>query len=233
MPKNEDELIKPAVEGTLAAMKGAEKYGIKRIVITSSIAAIFAQKQGFDRSNLDESIWSDVEAAKPYPKSKTLAEKAAWDFVSKLPEGKKIEVVTINPSLILGPSFIKSDFSSGELIARFMSGKVPGMPKIMLAVVDVREVAQAHLEAILRPEAAGQRFILSSENLWFKDMGIILKNSFGDSYRIPTKELKFCLVKTASVFDSSLKSILPDWGVEIRMNNQKSKEVLGINYRPA
>lgn len=141
IPKNEDELIRPAVQGTLAAMKGAQKYGAKRVVITSSVASIVFQALDYTNSKFDESIWSNVEASQPYPKSKTLAEKAAWEFLEKLPEEERFELATINPALILGPSFVKGDFSSAEAITKIMSGKFPGVPRLMLSAVDVREVA--------------------------------------------------------------------------------------------
>jgi len=150
-----------------------------------------------------------------------------------LPENERFELVTINPSFILGPSFVKSDFSSAEAICKIMSGKYPGMPRIMMSVVDVREVAQAHLEAILRPEAAGKRFILSAEDVWFREIAEKLHAEFGRDYWIATMELKYCLVKMVSLFDPSIRVILPIWDRELHLNNQRSKELLGIDYRPS
>jgi len=113
-PKNADVLIKPAVEGTLAAMRGAEKHGVKRVVVTSSMAAVANTKEKVDI--LTDDTWSDVNLGGPYERSKTLAEKAAWDFVAAQDPAKKIELVVLNPAMILGPAFIKTDFSSGILI---------------------------------------------------------------------------------------------------------------------
>lgn len=108
-----------------------------------------------------------------------MAEKAAWDFLAKLPEDEKFEVVTINPSMILGPNMVNGDFTSGQIIAQFMNGKMNTCPKISFPMVDVREVAQAHLMGIKVEEARNKRYILSAESLWFKDMGAILKEKYG------------------------------------------------------
>jgi nucleoside-diphosphate-sugar epimerase len=117
VPDDENVVIKPAVEGTLAAMRAAHKYKVKRVVLTSSVAAIYIQKPEDKKDVLNESDWTDPSLAGPYEKSKTLAEKAAWDFVQSLPESERFELVVINPSLIMGPSIITGDFSSATLIS--------------------------------------------------------------------------------------------------------------------
>jgi dihydroflavonol-4-reductase len=111
-------------------------------------------------------------------KSKTLAEKAAWDYLNGLPESEKFELVIINPVLILGPSLITGDFSSGQIITKLLSGKLPGMPKIMMSIVDVRDVAYAHLQAIKIEDAKNKRFILSSDSVWFKDVAEVLRQAY-------------------------------------------------------
>lgn len=144
-PDDENVLIKPAVEGTLAALRAAHKYKVKRVVVTSSIAAIYARKPEDMKDVLNESDWSDPSAADDYEKSKTLAEKAAWDYVLNLPESERFELIVINPALIFGPSLITGDFSSATLISDILRCKYPGTPKIMMPIVDVRDVAHAHL----------------------------------------------------------------------------------------
>jgi dihydroflavonol-4-reductase len=129
-PKDENVLIHPAVEGTLAVMRAAHKHKVKRVVITSSVAAVMFKKPENVKDLYDEEDWSDVEACSPYEKSKTLAEKAAWEFLNGLPESERFELVTINPVLILGPSLIAGDFTSASIITQLMSGKYPGMPKV-------------------------------------------------------------------------------------------------------
>jgi len=121
-------LIQPAVEGTLAVMRAAHKFKVRRVVITSSVASIMSGGKDSYKDIYNEDDWSDVKACGAYEKSKTLAEKAAWDFISDLPEKERFELVTINPSLILGPNFVLGDFTSGVLIQKIMSGAYPGMP---------------------------------------------------------------------------------------------------------
>jgi len=165
-PKDEMVLIKPAVDGTMAAMRACHKHKVKRIVITSSIAAIYKckDKTKVDFSNED---WTDCEIAEPYEKSKTMAEKAAWDFLESLPENERFECATINPGFVIGPNLNTAFFTSGDVISKILTGEFPGFPDIRFPTVDVRDVAQAHLEAILRPEAAGKRFILCAEAIPF------------------------------------------------------------------
>ncbi len=114
------------------------------------------------KTTYDESDWSDIKACPTYDKSKTLAEQAAWDYHRSLPEADRFELVTINPSLILGPALIASDFTSGVFIQKVMSGAFPGMPKVQCCIVDVRDVALAHLRSITVPEAKDNRFALSN-----------------------------------------------------------------------
>lgn len=228
-PKHEDVLIKPAVEGTMAVMRAAHKHKVKRVVITSSCAAVIVQKPENQKEVYDENDWSDVTACGAYEKSKTLAEKAAWEFVHSLPEGEKFEVVTINPVLIMGPSLVDSDFSSGQIIKKVMDAAYPGMPKITMPVVDVRDCAQAHLQAIKVPEASNKRFILSAETLWFKEYALALKEAYPKN-KIKAGELGYCPVKVASWFDDSVKALLPFWGRSLQLNNTQSRTVLGIQY---
>lgn len=144
-PKDENELIRPAVEGTMAVIRAVHKYKVKRVVVTSSVAAVMYQSPKNMKVENSENDWTDTTSCGAYEKSKTLAEKAAWDYLHGLPEEERFELVVINPSLILGPSMITGDFSSGLIVRKLMSGKFPGMPKIMFPVVDVRDVAFAHL----------------------------------------------------------------------------------------
>jgi dihydroflavonol-4-reductase len=149
-PKDENVLIKPAVEGTLAVMRAAHKHKVKRVVITSSVAAMMV---GNHDKEINEEDWSVIAECKPYEKSKTMAEKAAWDFLEALPEHEKFELVIINPCFILGPNFAVGDFTSGDIIKKMMTGKFPGMPVIQFPIVDVRDCAIAHFKALTVPEA--------------------------------------------------------------------------------
>ena len=145
--RNEDDLIKPAVNGTLSIMRAAKANKIKRVVITSSVAAIY---NSTDRKKLNFTAedWSDPQIGNFYERSKTLAEKAAWDFIDALPDGEKFELVTINPGLVFGPNLNEAQFESGDLIKKLMLKQMFAIPNIKFVLVDVRDVAQAHLRAI-------------------------------------------------------------------------------------
>jgi nucleoside-diphosphate-sugar epimerase len=173
VPKDENELIVPAVNGTQAVMEACHFYKVKRVVITSSIAAVVECKPNDRPADgcFSEKNWSDPEGdhIDAYSKSKVLAERAAWNYVDKLPEDEKLEVVTIQPGLIQGPAFVGAGFFSGDLITNIMENKYPGLPKMKLALVGISEVAIAHLNAVKRPDAGNKRFVLVNETVWFKD----------------------------------------------------------------
>ena len=180
-----------------------------------------------------EKIWSNPvgDHIAAYAKSKTLAEQAAWDFQKALPIEEQFEIATINPGFIVGPSFIGPGFSSGEAISIIMNSVYPGVPKIMMPTVDVRETAQAHLEALRRPEAANQRFILSNETIWFQRVAQVLQEEFQpQGYNITTKELQRCLLTIGSWFKPEIKQVIHQWGQVMNFDNTKSREILGIKY---
>ena len=173
--QDENSFIQPAKEGLLRALKPAVKYKIKRFVMTSSIAAI---TQGHEDKEIDESFWSVIdENTLPYIKSKTYAEKAMWDYMNQNEKTKKIEVCTINPSFVFGPSLTYDMGASNLLIRALLVGKLPALAKIQFNVVNVLDVAKAHVLALKSDSAAGQRFIVSEKALWLSDIAKILKNN--------------------------------------------------------
>ena len=173
--QDENSFIQPAKEGLLRALKPAIKYKIKRFVMTSSIAAI---TQGHEDKEIDESFWSVIdENTLPYIKSKTYAEKEMWDYMNQIEETKKIEVCTINPSFVFGPSLTHDMGASNLLIRALLVGKLPALAKIQFNVVNVHDVAKAHVLALKSDSAAGQRFIVSEKALWLSDIAKILKNN--------------------------------------------------------
>ena len=173
--QDENSFIQPAKEGLLRALKPAVKYKIKRFVMTSSIAAI---TQGHEDKEIDESFWSVIdENTLPYIKSKTYAEKAMWDYMNQIEETKKIEVCTINPSFVFGPSLTHDMGASNLLIRALLAGRLPALAKIQFNVVNVLDVAKAHVLALKSDSAAGQRFIVSEKALWLSDIAEILKNN--------------------------------------------------------
>ena len=173
--QDENSFIQPAKEGLLRALKPSVKYKIKRFVMTSSIAAI---TQGHEDKEIDESFWSVIdENTLPYIKSKTYAEKAMWDYMNQIEKTKKIELCTINPSFVFGPSLTHDMGASNLLIRALLVGKLPALAKIQFNVVNVLDVAKAHVLAIKSDSAAGQRFIVSEKALWLSDIAEILKNN--------------------------------------------------------
>ena len=157
---DEQTLIKPAVDGTLAVCKASQMAKVKRVVITASVVSMMHSMTG--TNNYSDKDWSDITdpTINAYGKSKTLAEKAAWDFVKNLPEGEKFELATIHPALTFGPNFVTEFSTSVDIMTSVMLKKIPGVPKMCMGIVDVRDVAQAHLAAIKVPEAAGKRFLM-------------------------------------------------------------------------
>ena len=173
--QDENSFIQPAKEGLLRALKPAVKYKIKRFVMTSSIAAI---TQGHEDKEIDESFWSVIdENTLPYIKSKTYAESAMWDYMNQIEKTKKIEVCTINPSFVFGPSLTYDMGASNLLIRALLVGRLPALAKIQFNVVNVLDVAKAHVLALKSDSAAGQRFIVSEKALWLSDIAEILKNN--------------------------------------------------------
>ena len=237
MPADENELIRPAVEGTLGVLRACQAHGIKRVVVTSSCASLMYPKEGEYPADgkLTEESWTDPESSKisAYVKSKTLAERAAWDFVAKLPEDQKIELTTINPGFVIGPTLVGGGFASGEAIRKFMTGEFPALPYVHMPVVDVRDVAKAHVRAIMLDEAQGKRFILNSESKWFPEIGQMLSDDYsGNGYNVTTNTAPYCVMWTLSFCKTELRSVLHSWGKVSDCVNTRSKDILGIDYIP-
>ncbi|MCP5086496.1 MAG: aldehyde reductase [Rhodobacteraceae bacterium] len=227
-PDDEDEIIKPAVEGTMRALVAAEAAGVSRVILTSSIVAIVNKRLAAGRNRYNESDWSELNSpyATPYVKSKTMAEKAAWSFAKDHPD---IKLTTINPALVLGPALDDKISTSVQIVQRLMNGKDPMVPNIGFPVVDVRDVATMHVRALQRPESAGARFISAERFIWMQDIARILKSEYPDR-RIPTRLAPDFLVKLLSLFDKAIKSAVPILGVEQHLDNAAACEVLGMEF---
>lgn len=233
LPKDPNELIIPARDGALRALKAAKAAGVKRAVMTSSMAAI-AYGWGDKRPDvLDETHWSNPDNIKDntaYTRSKAIAEKAAWDYVSG--EGAGLELATINPVAVLGPAMSGDVSASLELVTQAMQNKVPAYPKLTFGIVDVRDVAKAHVEAMERPAAAGERFLVGNEVLSFSEIGEVLRQAFPDR-KLPKGELPNWLVRMMVPLNPTLKQILPELGKRRAYTNAKAREQLGIDFIPA
>lgn len=232
VPKHEDELIVPARDGALRVLRAARDAGVKRVVLTSSFAAIgYGYKPR--GTPFDETSWThlDGDDVAPYTKSKTLAERAAWDFIAK--EGGGLELSVVNPVGVFGP-VLGPDYSASILIVqRLMDGALPGSPKLSLGVVDVRDVVDLHIRAMTMRAAKGQRFLAVGGNfLWMREIALILKNRMGsDARRVPTRELPNWMVRLASLRDPAIKLILPELGERKNATNEKARRMLGWTPR--
>lgn len=225
-PKHEDELILPAREGTLRVLRAAHQAGVRRVVLTSSVAAVV---HGHSNEDIifDESVWSNPDGKLgAYPKSKTLAEKAAWDFVNQ-PE-VTMELATINPSYVLGPVLdAQKTSASAAVVLTILRRDYPAVPRLNLGVVDVRDVAAAHLAAMTVPEAAGKRFICSVDNLWMQEIAQILQTHFGPKgYKIPTRTLPDFLLRLVALFDPTAALVVGGLGKVTHLSNRQIKDVL-------
>jgi nucleoside-diphosphate-sugar epimerase len=232
VPKHEDELIVPAREGALLVLRASRDAKVKRVVLTSSFAAIGYGQKPQDKP-FDETSWTDPNGddVLPYVKSKTLAERAAWDFIAK--EGGALELAVVNPVGVFGP-VLGPDYSTSILIVqRMMDGAVPGCPRIRFGVVDVRDVADLHLRAMTHPAAKGERFLaVAGDFMSMVEIAQVLKARMGASAkRVPTHQLPDFLVRLASMRDPAVKQILPELGKHKNGTNQKAKRVLGWTPR--
>lgn len=207
-PKNEEkELIAPARDGTLAVMEACKLSNprVKRCVITSSIVAI-AGDWNNTASFITTDMYTDPAATDGYSRSKVIAEKAAWDYQSKLPQEEQTEIVTINPGLVMGKPLSKGEFSSGTIVEKLLTGGLPMVPELCIGLVDVQDVADAHLAAIEVPEAAGQRFITVGKSYFFIEVANVLRNKYGSEYpKITKKKAPHCIIKCVACFDPGAK----------------------------
>jgi dihydroflavonol-4-reductase len=243
-PKHEDELIKPAVEGTLTVLRAcaAATPRPRRVVVTSSVAAVAYGYSPRRAHTYSEADWTNLAdptwAPAPYVKSKTLAERAAWDFLASLPAEQRFEMATINPGLVLGPTLSGVHCTSAEILEQFLLRKMPGVPDIQIGVVDVRAVARAHLLAMTLPQAAGQRFLAvgagtTSGVVGMSDIAGALAAEFNPlGYRVPTGRLPTWLLKVAGLFDSTAAVAAQNAGAPLSLDNSKIRTVLGVEFPP-
>ncbi|RAV98538.1 SDR family oxidoreductase [Pseudochryseolinea flava] len=234
LPKHEDELIVPAKAGTLNILKAAAANGVSRVVMTSSVASIvYGKKQEDLHHRFNENDWTNASVkgdSTPYFRSKTIAEKAAWEFIKQAPTS--LELVTVLPGAILGP-VLEQDFgTSANIVMKMLDGSSPALPKLGFDIVDVRSVADLLIRAMELPQAANNRYIASSGYLSFKEVAEILKRQY-PKRKIPSVELPNFVVKLFSRFDPSIRPILIDLGKVRKVDNTKAKNELGWNPLPA
>lgn len=228
VPKHEDELIVPAREGALRVLRASRDAGVRRVVLTSSFAAIgYGQKP--QSAPFNETNWTDPagDDVLPYVKSKTLAERAAWEFIAK--EGGKLELSVVNPVGVFGPVLGPDYSTSILLVQRMLDGALPGCPRLYFGAVDVRDVADLHIRAMTDLAAKGERFLsVAGDFMSMLDIAKVLKSRMGTAgKRVPTRELPNWLVRIASMRDPAVKQILPELGKRKNATNEKARRVLG------
>jgi nucleoside-diphosphate-sugar epimerase len=227
-PRTEQEVVRPAVDGTLRVLKAAAEAGVGRVVLTSSIDAI---RHGHRDSRVfTEDDWTDPERVDPYPKSKVLAERAAWAFARE----HGLDLVAVHPGLVLGPLQRPERTTSAEVVRLLLDRGMPAVPRLGFAVVDVRDVARAHRLALETPAAAGNRYIVAGEHLWMGEIAEVLAAEFGPrGYRVPTARMPHWLMWTVARFDRTIRLALGYVGVPALVSAGKAAQHLGWTARPA
>lgn len=230
-PKDENELIIPAREGALRVLRAAREAGVKRVVLTSSYAAI-GYGQPEQKAPYDETNWTDPDGddVRAYVKSKTLAERAAWDFIAS--EGGALELSVVNPVGVFGPVLGPDYSTSILLVQRLMDGAMPGCPRLVFGAVDVRDVASMHIECMTNPAAKGERFLaVAGDFLSIVQIARILKRRMGaHAKRVPTIQIPDFMVRMAAKRDAAVAQILPELGKRKNGTNAKARRVL--NWQP-
>jgi len=236
LPKDHDELITPARDGAIRVLTAAKKAGVKRVVMTSSMAAVAYGWGDMRPKLLTEEHWSNsanLADNTAYTRSKTIAERAAWDYVNG--EGKGLELTTINPAAVLGP-VMSGDFSASvEILTQLLSGKLPGTPRVGFGIVDVRDVAAAHVLAMTNPAAAGERFLVSDKFMWFSEVANTLRGKLPPAYdkKLPKGELPGWALKLMANINPAVKQVIPELNRERQVSNEKAKRILGWQPRTA
>ncbi len=235
LPRHEDELVVPAREGALRVLRAARDARVRRVVLTSSFASVGYGHAAPREAPFDETSWTDPAApdVQPYTRSKTLAERAAWDFVAR--EGGALELAVVNPVVVLGPLLGPDTSTSILTVQRLLDGSIPGCPRVWFGVVDARDVADLHLKAMTHPAARGERFLaVAGDFLSMRDFARVLKDRLGPAARkVASRELPDWLVRLASLWDPAVKQILPELGRRKNATSDKARRVLGWSPRPA
>jgi dihydroflavonol-4-reductase len=228
-PKDPDELIVPARDGTLRVLRAALKAGASRVVVTSSVAAVGGSASGADRT-LDESDWTDLDdpSVTPYARSKTIAERAAWDLAGEL--GETARLATVNPGAILGPVSGPDRSPSLEVVQRLLNG-MPGTPRIGFNLVDVRDVADLQIRA-MSDAAGGKRLVAVRSFEWMADVAKVLRDQLGEEApKVPKRGVPDLMVRAMGLFDPGIRSVVGQLGRE-QQYSSAAAEALGWAPRP-
>jgi nucleoside-diphosphate-sugar epimerase len=233
VPKHEDELIVPARDGALRVLRAARDAGVRRVVLTSSFAAV-GYGQPPQAAPFDETSWTNLDAdVSAYVKSKTIAERAAWSFIAS--EGGALELSVVNPTGVLGPVLAADTSTSIQLVKRMLDGDVKGCPKMAFGIVDVRDVADLHIKAMSHPSAKGERFLAVAGNfVSILELAKVLKRRMGAAAnKVPTFELPNWVVRLGALADPSIRQLLPELGKMKKATSEKARRILNWTPRSA
>lgn len=230
-PKDPDELIVPAREGTLRVLAAALDAGVRRVVVTSSVAAV---RGGVSEAAapLTEAEWTDGDDPKlePYTRSKALAERAAWDLVDG--RGERERLAAVNPGAILGPVLGEERSYSLQMVERLLKG-APGSPRVGFSLVDVRDVADLHIRAMTTPAAGGERFIAVARFQWMAEVAAVLRERLGpDAAKVPSRQVPDLAVRAMGLFDPGIRSVAKQLGQRVELSSEKARTELGWEPRP-
>ena len=232
VPKDADELIVPARDGALRALRAAKAAGVKRFVMTSSVAAI-SYGRGRGVHHFTEADWTDLSkpGLSPYIQSKTVAERAARDWVAQ--EGGTIEYCSINPSVVLGPVWSRDYSASLVIVKKLLDGSMGATPDVGFGIVDVRDVADLHVRALKAPDMAGERFIASGRFMKLREIAEVLRAQLGvDAHKVTTRNVPDWLVRIAAHFNPLAKAVVGELGNVRNQDASHAKAVLGWQTRP-
>ena len=230
-PKDPDELIVPAREGTLRVLRAALDADVKRVVLTSSVAAIRLADGAASRP-LDEGDWTDPDAPglTPYVRSKTIAERAAWELVRE--RGEEDRLAVVNPGANIGPTLTDHVSYSLQTVQRLLEG-MPGVPRLGFSLVDVRDVADLEIRAMTAPEAGGERFIAADRYLWMGEIGEVLRARLGEgASKVPTRTVPNLFVRAMALFDPDIRSVVGGLGKRSELSSEMARTTLGWAPRP-
>lgn len=227
---DEASFLGPARDGTLRVLRAAVGAQVKRVVMTSAAAAARPPLAEGARVS-DETVWADPREKRfdAYRRSKILAERAAWDFMA----GQTTELVTVLPTAVFGPVLTKDNLGSVRVLTGLLDGKPRALPKLGFVVADVRDLAKAHVDAMLAPEAAGQRFLIGGDFVWFSELARAMKETLGPrAAKVPTRPMPGPIVKILAPFIPALRSLAGELGRRNEVSHEKARRMLGFDPRP-
>jgi dihydroflavonol-4-reductase len=230
MPKNEEEIIRPAVDGTIRALKAAKSAGVKRVILTSSNAAVFGRDLPKGAKAFDETMWTDVNhpiGRAPYRRSKTLAERAAWDFVKN--EAPEIALTTINPTLVIGKPLDEKFGSSMAIIDQLIKGTKKMLPDLRVGIVDVKDVARMHVDSIKIDATKGERILASTGTLSLAEIAKIIKVNNPD-IKVITRRAPTWFLKLRAFFKKEERPALLLVGRANLISNAKARSLFTFPF---